>query len=263
MACGMLISATNALLRAVLAPTCAACDRALDAPLNGSVCATCWRAVELITPPLCEQCGDQIPDSGAGPRCERCERGDTAFDCAASVGVYDGSLREMVHALKYRRRRMIAPPLAARMRRAGARVLAGADAVVPVPLHPWRSWQRGFNQADDLARGLGLPVWRVLRRSRGGPPQASLPASQRHANAHGAYGIGWTEVVRARRRDRLRGATIVLVDDVLTTGATLNACALVLRRAGVRRVRVITAARAVAGRPTPLRPTRHLSTAHR
>lgn len=111
-----------------------------------------------------------------GDRCDRCARGDTAFDLAASIGIYDGALRDMVHALKYRQRRMIAPGLSAAMRRSGARVLVGADAVVPVPLHAWRQWQRGFNQADDLARGLGLPVWRVLRRPRRGPPQASLPA---------------------------------------------------------------------------------------
>lgn len=259
----MLIPTTNALLRAVLAPVCAACDFPLDAPLKGSVCAACWRSVELITPPLCEQCGDQMPIDLANARCERCQRGDTIFDHAASVGVYDGSLREMVHALKYRGRRMIAASLAERMRRSGASVLAGADAVVPVPLHPRRFWSRGFNQADDLARNLGLPVWRVLRRHRGGPPQAGLPALERLANAQGAYGIGVVERVRQRHRNRLQGATIVLVDDVLTTGATLNACAAVLRQAGVRRVRAITAARAVAGRPPRPRLTPHPSTARR
>jgi ComF family protein len=259
----MLISTTNALLRAVLAPVCAVCNLPLDAPLSGSVCAACWRAVELIVPPLCEQCGDQIPNDHAGARCDRCQRGDTVFDHATSIGVYDGSLREMVHALKYRGRRMIASSLAERMRRSGVSVLAGADAVVPVPLHPRRFWSRGFNQADDLAQGLGLPVWRVLRRHRGGPPQAGLPAPQRHANAQGAYAIGLVERWRPQRRNRLRGATVVLVDDVLTTGATLNACAVVLRQAGVRRVRAITAARAVAGRPTPRRPTPHPSTARR
>lgn len=258
----MWLSASNAVLRALLAPTCAACDRPLDAPLAGAVCATCWRAVELITPPHCAQCGDQIPTSlsGAnGDRCDRCARGDTAFDLAASIGIYDGALRDMVHALKYRQRRMIAPGLAAAMRRSGARVLVGADAVVPVPLHSWRHWQRGFNQADDLARGLGLPVWRVLSRPRSGPPQASLPAAARLANAEGAYAIGAGEYLRRRRSRRLGGATVVLIDDVLTTGATLNACARVLREAGVRRVRVLTAARAVAGRPPQPLPTRRPS----
>lgn len=261
----MLLSTSNAVLRALLAPTCAACDRPLDAPLAGAVCALCWRAVELITPPHCAQCGDQIPLSTgvtSADLCERCARGETGFDQAASIGVYDGALRDMVHALKYRQRRMIAPGLAAAMRRAGARVLAGADAVVPVPLHAWRHWQRGFNQADDLARGLGLPVWRVLRRARSGPPQASLAAAARHANAEGAYAISRRAHLHRWRSPVWAGATVVLVDDVLTTGATLNACARVLRDAGVRRVRVLTAARAVAGRPLQLPPRRHPSAAH-
>ena len=180
---------------------------------------------------------------------------------ARSAGVYDGALRDMIHALKYQRRRMIAPWLSARMACDGAEVLDNADAVVPVPLHAWRQWQRGFNQADDLAVGLGLPVWRVLRRHRGGPPQASLPAATRHANARGAYRLCRREPIVGR--GRLNGAVVVLVDDVMTTGATLSACAAVLQHAGVSTVRALTAARAVAARPPQSPPTRHLSIAHR
>ena len=162
---------------------------------------------------------------------------------ARSVGRYDGSLRRIVHALKYDKRRLLAEPLGALLREAGADVLAGADAVVPVPLHPLRAWQRGFNQSDDLARELRLPVWPVLARTRHGPPQAGLPAARRHANVRAAFGIsrlgGW------RFRRRLFNATVVLIDDVMTTGATMEACGRVLREAGVRRVRALTVARAV------------------
>jgi ComF family protein len=153
-----------------------------------------------------------------------------------------------VHVFKYRHRRLLAEPLGRMMRLAGAEVLDGADAVIPVPLHPFRSFKRGFNQADDLARQLGLPVWRALRRRRHGPPQASLPASARQANLTSAYGISVTWALHARLRGpSLRDRVVVVVDDVMTTGATIEACSRVLLDAGVRSVRALTAARAVQG----------------
>ena len=130
------------------------------------------------------------------------------------------------------------------MRDAGASVLSSADAVVPVPLHPRRAWDRGFNQADDLARAIGLPVWRVLRRTRHGPPQATLPAARRLVMVRTAFDVcrsPWTPDVRRR--------TLVLIDDVMTTGATVAACATRLQEAGAAEVSVLTAARAAAGPP--------------
>jgi len=253
----MLATASNALLRALLAPACAVCNEPLAVPLDGAICLVCQRTVPSLVPPLCRLCGDPLPAYPVNPACARCREAPPAFAMARSAGAYDGSLREMVHALKYQGHRMIAPWLSAQMQHVGADVLADADAVVPVPLHRWRHWQRGFNQADDLAIGLGRPVWRVLRRRRRGPPQASLAAAERHANALGAYSLMW------RPPRRLRGAVVVLIDDVMTTGATLNACALVLQEAGVASVRALTAARAVAARPPqPLRRP-HLSTVRR
>lgn len=185
--------------------------------------------------------------------------------CARSAGVFEGSLRQIVHALKFRGHRSLARPLAYRMREAGADVLAGAEAVVPVPLHWQRQRERGFNQAEDLARALGLPVARVLERRRMTAPQSGLPAARRHANVRDAFAVrgtaaralmarwapaswqpaggGWPRV-----RDRIVGRCLVLVDDVATTGATLEACARVLLEAGAREVRAVTAARAVTGR---------------
>jgi ComF family protein len=244
----MLATTTNALVRVLLTPACASCDGLLDLPLDGPVCAACWRAVPRLTAPWCVRCGDALPSAVAGPWCARCRRRVSAVTLARSAGRYDDPLRRIIHAFKYGGRRTLAPRLAALMREAGADLLAGADAVVPVPLHPWRAMRRGFNQADDLARSLGLPVWRVLRRRRHGPPQAGLPAGQRHANVQAAYalapGLPW-----ATARNRLRNRSVVLVDDVMTTGATLEACALVLAEAGVRSVGAVTAARAVAAPP--------------
>ena len=249
--------AANLLIRTILAPACAACHDLLDQPLHSPVCARCWQSVHAIAPPLCVRCGDALPSWRApGPYCVRCRRRPPDIDLARSAGRYEGALREILHVFKYEKRRPLARPLARLMREAGRDVLAGADAVVPVPLHPRRALSRGFNQADDLARELGLPVWRVLRRVRHGPPQAGLPAARRAGNVREAFRLRALTGMR-RTRSLLRNRSVVLVDDVMTTGATLEACSRALRMGGVRAVRALTVARAVATplvRPPPPRP---------
>ena len=147
-------------------------------------------------------------------------------------------MKEIIHALKYERRRSISAPLGALMRATGARVLEGADLVVPVPLHPRREFQRGFNQAQDLASHLGLPVVPLLKRVVHTRSQIELPKDQRRANVKGAFALvpGYALQVPG---------VVVLVDDVSTTGSTLDACARVLKSAGVKEVRALTAARVV------------------
>jgi ComF family protein len=247
----MLVRACNAAIRVLLAPSCAACRRPLDRPLENPVCGACWRLVERTAPPWCARCGDELHmamqlQSGL---CTRCRVQPRRFAAARSAGRYEGVLRDLVHALKYQRRRALAPPLAALIAQAAGDLLRGADATVPVPLHPLRAMQRGFNQADDLARALGLPVWRVLRRRRHGRPQASLPADRRRDNVRDAFALarlgGGLAFVR-RPWCSLDGRVVVLVDDVMTTGETADACSEVLLAAGVSDVRVVTAARAVA-----------------
>lgn len=160
----------------------------------------------------------------------------SAVDRSRAVGPHAGTLRAIVHALKYDGRRSVARPLAALMHQAGADLVSGCDVVVPVPLHRARRRFRGFNQAEDLARHLGPPVLGALRRVRHTETQTALPAPDRHANVAGAF-------IATRRAARLRGATVLLVDDVRTTGATLEACATALRNAGVGAVFALTAAR--------------------
>jgi ComF family protein len=168
------------------------------------------------------------------------------------MGIYEGTLRDVLHALKYDARRSIGARLSRLMAAEARDVLNGADFVVPVPLHASRWRERGFNQATDLSRALGLPIVHALRRARPTPPQVGLSADERRDNVRNAFTL----------RRRLRGyrgfenppvqrKVIVLVDDVATTGATLEACAGVLRAAGAGEVRAITAARVVTERRPP------------
>ncbi len=233
----------DALLAVLLAPVCAACERPLDTPTRGTVCRHCWESIRPLTPPLCIQCGDPLATWRARQeRCPRCRRTASALTSSRAIGAYEGALRTIVHALKYDGRRSLAPPLAALMCARGRDVLAGASAVIPVPLHRARRWQRGFNQADDLAASLPLPLVTALVRVRSTATQTTLPAARRHANVRGAFAV--TAAGRS-----LAGRTVVLVDDVATTGATLEACARTLKEAGVLEVRGLTAARVVTVRP--------------
>ena len=247
----MLTELSNRTAAWLLAPRCASCRTLLAKPLADPICEACWQCVSLPTPPLCERCGDSLTTAGTSgePLCAHCQEHPPGFDSARSGALFEGPVRELIHTFKYERRRSLARVLARLMRDAGADLLIDADAVVPVPLHPVRAFRRGFNQADDLACHLGPPVWRALARGRTGPTQASLSAQDRRRNLAGAFGPAVTWRLRWRSAD-LRDRTVVLVDDVLTTGATADACAVALRHLGVRSVRVLTAARASARPPT-------------
>ncbi len=242
----------DGLLAVLLAPRCLACGHPLESPLGGPVCPSCWRAVVPIPPPLCLVCGDALPSwrqvDLASACCARCRRLKPSWTVARAAGAYEGALREVIHGLKYEGRRTLAAPLGALMRTRGAEVLEGADLAVPVPLHWRRRHARGFNQAEDLARHLGLPVVRALRRVRPTRPQSGLTAAARRHNLRRAFAAprrGW----RGRRHDpRIEDACVVMVDDVSTTGATLDACAQVLLAGGAREVRALTAAKAILRR---------------
>jgi ComF family protein len=237
-------AAFDALLSVLVAAPCLACNAPLDAPSRGPVCAACWQAIRPLSPPLCRTCGDPLRTwrtLSALEMCTRCRRTAPPLDLARAVGHYDGALRAIVHAFKYDGRRSLARTLAALMREHSDGVLAGAGLAVPVPLHWWRRRRRGFNQAADLAQHLGLPVMDALRRSRATATQTHLPSAQRHRNVRGAFA--------PRRAARtVRGQIVVLVDDVSTTGATLAACARVLKASGAKEVRALTAARVVISR---------------
>ena len=211
------LNAADAALSMVIAPSCASCGSVLDEPLQGPVCAACWAAV--VTAPLSFR---RPPES--------------SLDAVMSAGPYDGVLRDIIHAWKFEARQSLARPLARIVGRHCATLLEGADIAAPVPMTPWRKWHRGFNQAEDLARHLGIPRASLLARWRPRPAQSSLPSSLRRSNLQASI------VVPPWRRRAIDGRVIVLVDDVVTTGATLEACAAALKQAGAKEVRAVTVA---------------------
>jgi len=159
-------------------------------------------------------------------------------------GEYEGPLRDIIHAFKYEGRRSLAAPLSALLRDRGADALRDAACVVPVPLHVVRRLQRGFNQAADLAAQLEPPLVHALWRTRHTSPQTGLDAAARRHNVRAAFRLSPLLPPRVRAA-RIIDRIVVLVDDVRTTGATLEACARVLKDAGAREVRALTVARAM------------------
>lgn len=170
--------------------------------------------------------------------CAACRSGLRGFDHAASFGLYEGSLRRLIHLYKYSGMKQLAGTLAGFMDRA-VPIDASFDAVVPVPLHWRKQWDRGFNQSELLARHIarrrGVPVLHALRRRRSTAVQAGLASAGRRRNVAGAFTL--------RSGPKLAGKRILLIDDVMTTGATASACASALKRGGAKSVSLLTLAR--------------------
>lgn len=241
--------AGGALLSLALPPTCLACNAVTG--MEGGLCGDCWRGLAFITRPFCERTGAPFTfDAGVPQLSAEAVADPPAFDRARAAVEFTDVARTLVHNLKYADRLDYARPMARMMAPAGRELLADADLILPVPLHPLRLWQRRFNQAALLARHLAaipatadgrrIPVAAdLLRRCRATPSQTALGRAERRANVAGAFALAPGGAAR------LMEARVVLVDDVFTTGATLDACARVLRRAGAARVDALTFARVV------------------
>lgn len=199
----------------------------------------------FIERPYCERLGTPFTSDIGGAVLSPAAIADPpAYDRARAAARYGDVARDLVHLLKYGDRLDLARPLGRWMARAGAELLADADALVPVPLHWSRLWQRRFNQSAALAQAIssisGVPVAdHILARDQATPPQVGLTKSERASNVQGAF-----SVPKSARID-VKGRKLVVIDDVLTSGATANACARVLRRAGASRIDVLVLARVV------------------
>lgn len=228
----------------VFPSSCRLCADLLDEPGEKIVCRDCLGRLVPRRGPVCPVCGRFLESAGEEHPCRRCLEARPDFSLHRSCGAYSGTLKDVVLLFKYRKCSPLSRPLAVFAEAALAsepRLWEGVDFLVPVPLHRARRRDRGFNQsrllARDLAKSRGIRVLGgALVKARNAPPQAGLRAAERERNVVGAY--------VARRPDRVRGRTLVLVDDVTTTGATLRECARALMQAGAKEVRAITLAQA-------------------
>lgn len=228
---------------------CPVCGHRSDDRSHRPFCARCWAGLPLLPPPGCPVCGRALPGLPGDLPCGPCRRRPPPFAYVRAVAAYRDGMRAAIHALKYGGRRVLARPLAALLAEAGPALLPGAsaasagsrvDGLVPVPLHPARFAERGFNQAELLAAPCaarwGVPLLTgALARVRPTRPQTELDEPARRANVAGAFAV--------RRAGSVAGRRLLLVDDVLTTGATAGAAADALRRAGAAEVGVLVLAR--------------------
>lgn len=227
----------------LLPPQCLNCRAAVDR--QGELCAECWRAIAFLAEPCCARCGYPFAyDEGEDVLCAACLAAPPVYDRARAVMAYNDASRHLVLSFKHGDRLEGAPSYGRWLERAGRPLLGDIDLIAPVPLHRWRLLKRRYNQAalmaQALARRTGLPaVSDLLQRTRPTPSQGGLSPAQRRANVRRAF------AVRPAYRERLAGRRVLLVDDVMTTGATANAIAAVLRRQGAGGVDVLTLARVV------------------
>lgn len=237
----------NAALDLVFPPLCPLCQTRLGDGRRDPLCGCCWERLDRISPPYCQLCGRpfmtfQSSPEEEGGRCGECRRRRPPFAYARAAMRYKDTAREVLHAFKFGGKRAIADPLAEIMALAGeaAGLPEAVDCIVPVPLHRSRQAERGFNQSALLARRLGRR-WRrpvvegSLRRTAATCPQTELAADERRKNVRGAFAL--------RRPEQIAGRRVLLIDDVLTTGATVSECSRVLLGGGTAAVGVLTAAR--------------------
>ena len=218
---------------------CVGCGSALA---TGWICSVCRDSVPPIEPPRCETCSRPFPGIAQDFVCENCRDRSFYFQCAVAVLPSRGYVRELVHRLKYGHELWLAEPLGELLALAwDDERLAGRtfDGIVPVPLHPLRQRERGFNQAEILAREVArsgnVPLLEVLRRPHYTETQTHFNRRQRMENLRDAFTL--------RHNAGVQEKNLLLVDDVLTTGSTLNECARVLKLAGAKSVCALTVAR--------------------
>ena len=225
------LATAQALLDLVYPPRCVACQGP-----GGLFCSACQESIEFIQPPICPLCGQSTT---TGQLCRSCRSKPLQIDGIRAVGYLEGGLRTAIHRFKYSNLRPLAAPLAKLAMEYLNHHRPPVQALVPVPLHAGRLRERGYNQAALLARQMGdatgLPVVDgALLRVKSTVPQVGLSADRRRHNVEGAFQCGGAG---------LKGKSVLLVDDVCTTGATLEACSIALRHAGAERVWALVLAR--------------------
>jgi ComF family protein len=229
-------------LDTVTPPHCLACQVEVTAP--SALCFACWQKLKLIDEPVCNAMGTPFAyDQGAGAQSAAALANPPAWDRARAAVAFDDASRPIVHALKYRDTQEAGLLMARMMASAGRRLLEDADIIVPVPLHRLRLWRRRFNQSAFLAQNIARASKRscrtdLLLRVKPTRSQVGLRENERRKNVSRAFAVP----------GEVAGKKVVLVDDVMTTGATASACATALRKAGAMRVDVLCFALVLAPR---------------
>lgn len=225
---------------AIVPPSCLSCRARTVA--HGSLCPRCWSQVHFIRPPVCHVLGIPLPfEVGDRTVSAAAIASPPAYDQARAVAHFSGEMRTLIHKFKYGDRQDLRSLFGRWLQDTGRDLLSDADILVPVPLSRWRLLWRQFNQAALLSRELSRQTGIVmdpliLKRVRATRSQVGMTRDQRRRNVAGAF------QVKQRARRRLHGKTVLLLDDVITTGATVEACARVLKRAGAARVNVLALA---------------------
>ena len=240
---GLVAPALSWLANFVLPPQCPGCGAGIEAV--GALCGSCWSRVDFIAEPFCDQLGIPFPhEAGEGALSAQAIAMPPPYARARAVARYDDMARQLVHKLKYKDRLDVAPLMGSWMLRAGRELVEESDFIAPVPLYRSRLWRRRFNQSGLLAARIsalsGLCLAEdMLTRTRPTRSQVGLSTDERRRNVAGAFAIGgkWASPVN--------GKTVLLVDDVITTGATVEACTKALLRAGAARVNILAFARVI------------------
>ncbi|MFO1246782.1 MAG: ComF family protein [Alphaproteobacteria bacterium] len=236
----MLGNVAKPVLDLLFPPLCIGCRVAVG---EAGFCADCWSGITFLDGPGCSCCGLPFPVALEGDNlCATCLANPPAFDSARAIMAYDEKSRAPLLALKHADRLDLVPGFARWLGRTGRQTLAQCDLVTPVPLHRSRLWRRRYNQSAELGRALardhGLAFDPVLVRSRATPSQGAMPSAKaRRRNVQRAFQVPGSA--------RVKGKTVLLLDDVMTTGATVEACARALKRAGAVGVHVLVLARVV------------------
>ncbi|WP_374384817.1 double zinc ribbon domain-containing protein [Dongia sp.] len=231
-------------LDTVLPARCLKCGEVVSTASAG-LCPTCWGALSFLGEPCCSCCGHPFEfDLGVDALCAACLESPPPFDRARAVLRYDEASRDLILAFKHADRTALAPSFAAWAQRAGRDLIADCDLIAPVPLHWSRLFARRYNQAALLANALGKATGKptapdLLLRRRATVRQGHLGRLARARNVAGAFALN------PKRADMLAGRKVLLVDDVVTTGATISQCAAALRRGGAAAVHVLAVARVI------------------
>jgi len=225
----------------IIPPQCPSCHQLVSA---AGICGGCWPHIKRITPPACIQCGRGFDFDAGVSRCGRCLTQPPDFDLGMAAVRYNAMSKRLILGLKYGGRHDVTPILGRMMANRGASLLHQADWIIPLPLHWTRHFGRGYNQSAELARvaiksaGVAATKYRpdVIVRSKRTENQGHKTRQQRHQNMRGAFRLRSNSAI-------IKGASVLIIDDVLTTGASLSSAARCLKAGGAKEVSVLVVAR--------------------